>query len=69
MKYITTSESHFSHFRLWLANQWGRHCDEVLSIEHKATTDSMENWIKRNKHFLRRQYSNIIKNDSKNWNE
>jgi hypothetical protein len=60
MKYITTSESHFSEFRLWLASQWAVHCNEVLSATHKAVNYPMETWIKKNKHFLRRRYSDII---------
>jgi len=56
MQYIETSHRKISMFRLWLVRTWPNHCDEVLSWEGTQVNYSMDDWIKKNKWFLARQY-------------
>jgi len=61
MKYIKTSESKISMFRIWLSNIWADHCNETLTFEGKPVSYSMNDWIKKNKWFLKHQYQTVSK--------
>jgi hypothetical protein len=61
MKYIETSEHKVSMFRIWLTKTWPQHCNETLSFDGKPVGYSMDDWIKKNKWFLKRQYQTVVK--------
>ena len=61
MKYYETSENKISMFRIWLVNIWSEHCSEVLSWEGSPVSYSMDDWIKKNKWFLKRQFQTVAK--------
>jgi len=61
MKYIETSEHKISMFRIWLTKLWPQHCNEILNFDGKPVSYSMDDWIKKNKWFLKRQYQTVVK--------
>jgi len=61
--YIETSEHKISLFRIWITRMWAEHCNEILTYNGAPANYGMEDWIKKNKWFLKQQFQSQLKNN------
>ncbi len=61
--YIETSEHKISFFRIWITRMWAEHCNEILTCNGTPVNYGMEDWIKKNKWFLKQQFQSQLKNN------